>query len=479
VTCSGLDGEPSIVAVFDRRSLEQVASVSLGPSRKGTYAYEQQIAFLSPSGATVFVLRSRAPQPADGVKTPRVVPTTLVLLDAITGNVRERRELATPVSQVLPSQDGKTLYVLCSGVGDRRSAAKTGGFGLLYVLDAETGAEITKLDAGFGSVIGIVEENTGRVALLVRAPATGSPFVALLDGATVAAKLELTAPLLLAGIPGSQEHLILTEHELLRVDAPLKTIVARSVLPFPPGSLGLSPDGSLAWVIARKGDRFSSLALPAMKGWRTRTSGRDAVKGGKQLAAAAVFVLSLGAAIGGAYAGGMGNVPGFFPYTPRAPNPSFAFSPDGAYLFVYNRQTEDVTIVETSTMSILDMIGVGDGATTMLFPIANSQGVVAVWNKGSGVVEIGAAKKAVVRKLLGVGGSLSWNTDSRIASTGAQSTVTVRNVSAALLLQWSSLALRDGRLWIPREKGFDVVSLETGTIDAAVPLANPVGVLFP
>ena len=69
---------------------------------------------------------------------------------------------------------------------------------------------------------------------------------------------------------------------------------------------------------------------------------------------------------------------------------------------------------------------------------------------GSAVVEISAEKKVIVRKLHGVGGSLS-----------------------------ATLVLRDGHLWIPRENGIDVVSLATGDFDKEIPLKEPLEIVFP
>ncbi|HEX6851354.1 MAG TPA: hypothetical protein VF139_08080 [Candidatus Polarisedimenticolaceae bacterium] len=450
VASAGKKNTQAVVTVIDRRTLQQTGRIPLGPPMYVIGLPERQSALLSPSGRTVFVLRS-APTLNDVAKKSRNVPSRLVTLDAVSGALRNQRELSPRAAQMRLSKDRTALYVLCLGHDDDDKARKAGAYGTLYVLDPETGTTLREIDAGFDPPSLEQHEATGRVFLLVRAPKEGSPHVVVLEGANVVAKLETPPPARVLPVPGSSDFLVLGGGELLKVDGGFGSIHGRAALGFDGADVVSSPDGSTAWVSARRGSTFTAVALASMEHRVSLASGRTGVKAGQSLAIAATARLEFGA-LRFAPVGVLYEVEhmGDAIYVPRASEPSLAISPDGAHLFVHNRRTEDVTVVDTAKLEILDIDGVGDGVTTTLVPMADGAATLAVWARGTAVVRVDAERNVAVER---VGSSLG-------KLTGRP-------------------AFRGDALWIPREDGVEVVSTATGALKALVPMTTPRAVIFP
>lgn len=398
-TSPGAKGGNSIALFIDRTTFEVRATVPIGaPLYVGGHP-ESHIAFASPSGGTVFVLR--APTMDLGTKAPFAgasnAAVELALLDARAGSLREMRRLAPRLSSVLFSDDRKHVYVLCLGDSRGPGSKKSRPSGRLFVLDAESGAELLGVDAGYGSPR-LVLEPTGRDALLVvPEPASGSPHVALIRGTSVAGRLEAPDIVDVASLPGRPERLVLCEQEILVARAEFAGVARRLRLPFDAGAVMVAADGARAWVLERSGARFGAVSLPGLDGFRAFTSGRPEIKLGKYVASVATSVLLLGGAVVG------GGDPGAV-YVPRRSNLSLVPSSDARFVHVYNRKTEDVTVVDVASMTILDRDGVGDGASTVLIALSGGPGVLAIWEGGQAVVGVGAGNNIRVRKLQDLGG---------------------------------------------------------------------------
>lgn len=441
-TASGARGGQSVAHLIDRATLQLKSTLPLGtPMYVGRFP-EFHRAFAAPSGRTVFVLRSPTIEPGSELpfRGASNVAAELALIDPSAGTLRETRRLAPRLVSARFSDDRRYVYLFCLGDSRGPGSKTSRPSGRIYVLDAESGAELLAVDAGYGSPR-LVPDASGDVYLLVPKPATGSPHVALIRGAGVVARLDAPGIMDVASIPGTPERLVLCERELLLADAGLARVSRRLQLPFDAGEIVVAGDGSRAWILERSGSKFGAVPLPGLGGFRAFTSGRPEIKLGKAAATVATGALL----VAGAVIGYVGPV-----YVPRRSDLAVVPSADGRLVHVYNRRTEDDTVVDVSSMTILDRDGVGDGKSTVLLPLLAGPGMLAIWDDGQAVLRLDDKNAVEVRRLPDLGGDA---------------------VAPAIPV--------GSEVWVVRKGGFQAISLQDGAVRGSIAVPRTTGAVVP
>jgi YVTN family beta-propeller protein len=142
--------------------------------------------------------------------------------------------------------------------------------------------------------------------------------------------------------------------------------------------IAFAPDGNRGFALHPESSKLSIFDLQAMKPVASVTTGRGGIKFAKGLGAVALTAASATAAYGQAYNmaatnGGYGYAT-YHIFTVAPANTSIAVKPDGAFVYVLNSQTNDVTIVDTSTFAVVDKVAAGG----LRLQFLNGGGVLAV-----------------------------------------------------------------------------------------------------
>ncbi len=456
VTCDGEKHGNATALVVDRTTLEATKR-SLGAGLWVAAMNERQHVVVSPSGRTIFVLRAPAATetPASGprfFKGAASAPSRLVALDAATGAVILEREMPPRCAQIMPSEDGTMFYVLCGGHVQPKTAAKEGLLGSAHVLESETGEELAATMLGFDPPP-LVPLPDGRVLAFPHGGKQLPPRVIVLEAGRVTASLDLPGDALRVDpIPGTTDLAVLCVRHLVRADAALSRIVWQRELPFDAGDLAVQRDGRTAWAAEARGSAFGAVRLGDDGPIEVLHSGRGGVKFGKGVASAVTIIaviapfIALAALAPAAMVAPPPNLP---VYVPRAARPSLALSADGAYLFVFNRQTEDVTVVDTAAGAILDRRGVGSANDGLAISLPSGQRALLVGKGTNALIEVGSGGAVAVQ---------------RFEAQGELTKVLA--------------APRRGEWWIVRSRGIEIFDAATGAARASVAIEDPTEVLF-
>jgi hypothetical protein len=196
--------------------------------------------------------------------------------------------------QVAP--DGALLYAICEG---RTHKKPKGPPGNLHVLDAVTGAELARIDAGQNASSVVLDVKRGLAYVMGVANQEGDGTLTVLRGASVVARLRvLGRPIGLRFGPDGGSYL-LTRSAVIALAA--DGLAARHTwdLSFWPSDLIFDPGHDLMYAGARFGSRIAEMKMSGGRVIAEHATGSPGLKFGYGLANTLVGIVAVAGAVGG------------------------------------------------------------------------------------------------------------------------------------------------------------------------------------
>ncbi|MGO9228300.1 MAG: YncE family protein [Bryobacteraceae bacterium] len=398
--------EKSTAAVIDTKTMQIVARAELG---WGLSSYR-----VTPDRKVLVAICSGY----QSQKPEETLPSELVTMNLSTGEVLGRLALSRAPASFMLSKDGATAILFHAQKTERKEASTPADLefigveqhaaigritldgapglpvlspagdymyliekgqpfgkpekrvnGRIHVVSVNKMKEEAILDAGLDPRGVMTDDAAGQTLLL----STGFPVkgekqvdgeLRVIHGAAVASVVKVGfAPQFIRLSPDRKRLYVAGWGELTAIDYQSLHELGRT----PPigaiGELAFAPGGKLGFALHPESSKLSILDLDALKPVASVTTGRGGIKFAKGLGAVALTAASATAAYGQAYnmAAANGGY-GFATYqifTVAPANTSIAVRPDGAFVYVLNSQTHDVTIVNTSTSAVVDKIATG------------------------------------------------------------------------------------------------------------------------
>ena len=418
--------EKSTAAIIDTKTMQVSTRVELG---WGLSAYH-----LTPDKKTLVTIcagyRSQKPE--------ETLPSEMVLTNMSTGEVLGHIALPRPPSASVLSRDGKTIMLLyekrserheegtpaevqfvsleqraiagqitLDGAPDLPVVAPKGDYlyliergqpwgkpekrinGRIHVISVKEMKEETILDAGLDPKGVLADAAAGQTLLLSNGtPVKGQKQVdgelRVIRGAEIASVVKVgPSPQFIRLSPDRKRLYAIGWSELTAIDYTSLRELGRIPHTGPISELAFSPAGKLGFALHPASSKLSILDLEAQKEAAAVTTGRAGIKFAKAVGAVALTAASATAAYGQAYSmaqstGGVGYAP-YQIFTVAPANTQIAVKPDGAFVYVLNSQTNDVTIVNTGTSTVVDKIAAGGSRLQLL----KGDGVLAVVGRNS------------------------------------------------------------------------------------------------
>jgi len=352
VLSAGKKETAASVQRIDLEKYEITGTIELGEKMAIGVNPERQWTLLSPSGRVLFVLRSPPELPPNPFYSKKSnAPSQLVAIDLVKFETAARLTLGSRAAQILPSSDGKLIYILSRG-HTKPKKSQPERLGKIFVVDGETGEEVTTIDTGTDASMW-VEPETGL--LFVYRPATPSTDAALVivDGATVAVELATRGrPTQVLHVPGSDQLLVLSRRAIMRVDRGEWKSLETISLPGQAAQMVLSADGRRGYVAEADKGRCMVVDLERGRFLTVLDSGRDSVKTGQAVGKALEWLLF------------------FVDDLPPAPiasaRPTVALTHDDRHLLILNQRTDDVTVYDTAELKVKDKVATGKGSRALI-----------------------------------------------------------------------------------------------------------------
>ncbi len=280
------------------------------------------------------------------------------------------------------SPTGEYIYLLEKGQPSNNPEKNING--RIHVVSMKEMKAVADLDAGSDPRGVLADEASGQTLILSDgAPVKGQKNVdgemRVLRGATISTVVSIAnGPQFIRFSPDKKRLYVVGRDELSAIDYAALREIGRIPLGGFASELALSPDGSRGFALFAGSSRLLLLDMQVLKPGESVTTGRGGVKFAKNLGAIAATAASATSASYQAsnmarMDGGVG-VASYQIFTVAPANTSISVRPDGAFVYVLNSETNDVTIVNTSTSSIVDKIA----AAGERFQPLNNGGVLAV-----------------------------------------------------------------------------------------------------
>jgi len=398
--------EKSTATIVDTRTMQVVAQADLGWGLSDYY--------LTPDKKVLVTIASGY----QSQKPEETLPSEIITTNLSSGQVLGRLSLPRPPSACLLSKDGATAMLLYTrqsqkgapsipaelqfvsiekqsvvgkitldGAPDKPVLAPAGDYiyliekgepsnnpgkninGRIQVVSLKEMKVAAVLDAGSDPKGVLADEAAGQTLILSNgAPVKGQKEVdgelRVIRGAAIASLLRVgAAPRFVRFSPDRKRLYVICWDGLTAIDYTSLGELGRIPLGGTASELAFAPDGNLGFALFPESNRLSFLDLQALKPGASVTTGRGSIKFAKTLGAIAATGVSAAAASGQAYNmarmdGGFG-MASYQVFTIAPANTSIAVRPDGAFVYVLNSQTNDVTIVNTSTSLVVDKIAAG------------------------------------------------------------------------------------------------------------------------
>ena len=282
---------------------------------------------------------------------------------------------------------GEYLYLIEKGQPFGKPERRVNG--RIHVISVKGMKEEAVLDAGSDPRGVLADEAAGQTLLLsngasVKGEKQVDGELRVIRGASIASLVKVGAAPQFVRLSPDRKHLyVISWGELTAIDYQSLGELGRIPHVGAISELAFAPNGNLGFALHPESSKLSILDLQAVKPVASVTTGRGGVKFAKGLGAVALTAASATAAYGQAYNmaatnGGYGFAP-YHIFTVAPANTSIAVRPDGAFVYVLNSQTNDVTIVNTSTSAVVDKIAAGGRRLQLL----NGGGVLAVVARNS------------------------------------------------------------------------------------------------
>jgi YVTN family beta-propeller protein len=279
------------------------------------------------------------------------------------------------------SPDGQFAYLLEVGKPDKKPEKNING--RVQVVSLATREHVTNLDAG-RDPRGLVLDKEGNQVFVL---AEGEPgmdknevpgVLRVIRGAEEVAKVPVgEEPLFLRVSPNRERLVVVSEKTLTHVDLPSLSRLGKSVLK-PAGislmtdgggkstvkELAITRDGKRGYALYAASSKLGVLDLESNQLVASITTGRGGVKFGKFLGAVALTAASYAGASSAA-AGSGGGVFFYQVHTVAPANTSLATTLDEKFVYVLNTNSNDVTVIDSGTKTVVTKIGVGGNANRL------------------------------------------------------------------------------------------------------------------
>lgn len=285
------------------------------------------------------------------------------------------------------SPDGDYIYLLEKGQPSNNPEKNING--RIHVISIKEMKAVADLDAGSDPKGVMADDTSGQTMILSNgAPVKGQKNIdgelRVLRGASIATLVKVAAaPRFIRFSPDEKRLYVIGWDELSAIDYSALHEIGRIPLGGFASEFAISADGNHGFVLFSGSSRLLLTDLQALKAGESVTTGRGGIKFAKNLGAIAATAASATAASYQASSmasanGGVGV--GYYQIFTVAPaNTSISVRPDGAFVYVLNSETNDVTIVNVSNSSIVDKIAAGG----QRFQSLNSGGILAVVGKNT------------------------------------------------------------------------------------------------
>lgn len=283
--------------------------------------------------------------------TKKSKPKTISVFDLVARKPSGPLASVERMTLLQVSPDGALLYAFCEGHTHKKPRGPPGN---LHVLDAMTGAELGRIEAGQGASSVAFDTTRGLAYVMGVADLDGKGALTVLRGGSVVARLDVRGrPMGLRLAPDGGSYL-LTSSAVIALDAEGLAAGRVWALDFGPSDLIFDPDHDLMFAGAGAGSKIAMMTISGGEVVVQHPTGDPGRKFGKGIGAALYFVFAIAAAAGGAY------VP--TPFLTVQNSTSMLLNPDGSILYVLNPYTNDVSIFDVRRRDVVDIVHMGGGS---------------------------------------------------------------------------------------------------------------------
>ena len=288
-------------------------------------------------------------------KTKKSKPATIAAFDLATLTPLGQLASVERLTQLRISPDGALLYAFCEGKPHKKPKGPPGN---VHVLDAMTGEELGRVEAGQGASSLAFDMKRGLAYVLGVADVDENGTLTVLRGGAQAARFAVRGrPIGLKVGPDGVSYL-LTSSAVIALDADGLAAVHTWKLSFGPSDLIFDPAHDVMFAGAGAGSKVAKLRIREGDVLVEHPTGDPGRKFGMGLGATLYFIFAVAAAAGGAY------VP--TPFLPVQNSTSMLLGEDGAILYVLNPYTSDVSIFDVAKQDVVDIVNTGGGSTRIV-----------------------------------------------------------------------------------------------------------------
>ena len=364
----GKEGEKAVLTAVDRETHGKIAEIET--------ANRGAAVVVSPSGKWLYLLHGPwwgpyIPPPKlgthpfskkdtqDPLHREKKAPPKLLVVDAQKMEIVREDDLASRPVRLLRSRNAGLLYLLSLGKRNEKDAELRGK---LYISDAEAGRVIETVDAGFHPLLLRRDPDSDVFYLAGHGGQDGTSAVHVIDGSRIVGRIELQDDPLSMAHRGQRLYLA-SERSVSVVDLGKMEELHSVPLGFRPDEIHIDPDGRRAYVGGETGSKFAVVDLEEGRMLATPGSGRAGVRAGKDAAVAgAIALIVLGALFGASVPSG-GSLAGA-----GKARTQLALRDDGAFLYVLNTKSNDITVIDTEDFSEVGTIPTGPAHALVASP---------------------------------------------------------------------------------------------------------------
>ena len=392
--------EISTATIIDAKTMQAVEEADLG---WGLYNY-----CLTPDQKVLLTLTSGY----QSQKPEEILSTELVATNVSSGQVLGRLPLQRPPSACLVSKDGSTAMLLFAeqkqkgepvhpaelqfvSIGklsvlgkitidsatDMTAMSPSGEYlylmekgrpsdnpeknvnGRIRVISMKEMKVTAVLDAGSDPKSMFIDRTAGQLLLLsegahVKGQKEVDGELRVIRGASITSLVPVAAgPQFMRFSPDGKRLYVVCSKELSAIDYSSLHELGRIPVGGLVSELAFSTDGNRGFALFSGSSRLLLIDLQGLKPGDSVTTGRGGIKFAKNL----TVIAAMAAAATDTYYnnGGFGVVNYYQNFTGGPTNTSIWVRPDGAFVYVLNSETNDVTIVDTRNSSVVDKIAAG------------------------------------------------------------------------------------------------------------------------
>jgi hypothetical protein len=315
---------------------KSVATTAVGDLGRGVERY-----FTDPTFAHLYVVAG----------TKKSKPKTISVFDVASLRPPDPLASVEHLTMLQLSPDGRWLYALCDGHAHKKPKGPPGN---LHLLDATTGAELARLQAGQSPSSVEFDVKRGLAYVMGTSDPEGHGTLTVLRGTAVAARIGVP------GLPGGLRlapdgaSFLLTSRAVVALDAEGLAATHTWDLTFGPSDLIFDPAHDLMFAGAGAGSKIAEMRISGGDVLVEHPTGNAGRKFGKGLGEAVYFVLAVAAAAGG---GAVST-----PFVLGGNSTSMVLGDGGATLYILNPYTNDISIFDVSKQDVVGTVHIGGGS---------------------------------------------------------------------------------------------------------------------